>query len=127
MLMAIIEFEMNPGVEQEFTSLIGGLNTQIETIDGYISSDPASSLNHAGMMYEVSYWRDAQALAKWASDPLHQQAMRAGNERLLKWYRIRVGEVQRDWLPGTTMEWSKPTHTTKYLHRTRMLASPEDP
>ena len=101
MLMAIIEFEMNPGVEQEFTSLIGGLYTQIETIDGYISSDPASSLNHAGMMYEVSYWRDAQALAKWASDPLHQQAMRAGNERLLKWYRIRVGEVQRDWSMGT--------------------------
>ncbi len=100
MLMAIIEFEMNSGTQDEFGSLIEGLSTQVATIDGYISSDPAKSLNHDGMMYEISYWRDAQALAAWAADPLHKDAMQAGNERLLKWYRIRVGEVSRDWQMG---------------------------
>lgn len=101
MLMAIIEFEMNAGAEEEFGGLIGGLNTQLASIDGFISADPAASLNHAGLMYEVSYWRDAQALAVWARDPLHQQAMQAGRERLLKWYRIRVAEVTRDWSAGS--------------------------
>jgi heme-degrading monooxygenase HmoA len=100
MLMAIIEYEMNAGVEEEFGGLIAGLNAQLETIDGFISADPASSLNHAGLMYEISYWRDADALAVWAADPLHQQAMQAGRERLLKWYRIRVAEVDRDWSVG---------------------------
>jgi heme-degrading monooxygenase HmoA len=100
MLMAIIEFEMNAGTQEEFGSLIAGLATQIETIDGYISSDPAASLNHDGVMYEISYWRDTDALAAWAADPLHKDAMKAGNERLLKWYRIRVGEVDRDWSMG---------------------------
>jgi heme-degrading monooxygenase HmoA len=100
MLMAIIEFEMNAGVEEEFGGLISGLTAQLETIDGFISADPASSLNHDGLLYEVSYWRDAEALAAWARDPLHQQAMQAGRERLLKWYRIRVAEVTRDWSAG---------------------------
>ena len=100
MLMAIIEFEMNPGTEEEFGGLITGLDAQIKTVDGFISSDPASSLNHAGLMYEVSYWRDAAALAAWTADPLHREAMQAGKDRLLKWYRIRVAEVTRDWSVG---------------------------
>lgn len=100
MLMAIIEFEMNEGMQDEVVGLISGLSTQIETIDGYISSDPAASLNHEGLMYEISYWRDADALASWAADPLHKDTMKAGKERLLKWYRIRVGEVDRDWSMG---------------------------
>lgn len=100
MLVGIIEFEMNPGAEDEFGGLIGGLMGQLETIDGYLGSDPARSINHDGLMYEISYWRDADALAQWARDPLHQQAMHAGRERLLKWYRIRVAEVTRDWSQG---------------------------
>ena len=66
MLVAIIEFEMNPGTQEEFSGLIGGLQSQVETIDGFISADPAASLNNDGMMYEISYWRDAEALAAWA-------------------------------------------------------------
>jgi heme-degrading monooxygenase HmoA len=100
MLMAIIEYETNPGTDDEFTSLLGGLDAQLDTIDGFISADAATSIKHSGMLYEVSYWRDAEALATWARDPVHGIAIRAGRERLLKWYRIRVGEVTRDWSVG---------------------------
>ena len=100
MLMAIIEYETNPGTDDEFTSLLGGLDAQLDTIDGFISADAATSIKHSGMLYEVSYWRDAEALATWARDPVHGIATRAGRERLLKWYRIRVGEVTRDWSVG---------------------------
>jgi heme-degrading monooxygenase HmoA len=100
MLMAIIEYEMNPGTEEEFGSLLGGLDRQLETIEGFISADAATSLKHIGMTYEVSYWRDADALVTWARDPVHGVAIQAGRDRLLKWYRIRVGEVTRDWTMG---------------------------
>ena len=100
MLMAIIEYETNPGTEEEFTSLLGKLDAQLETIDGFISADASTSLKHDGMLYEVSYWRDADALAAWARDPVHGVAMQAGRDRLLKWYRIRIGEVTRDWSVG---------------------------
>ncbi len=101
MLMAIIEFEINTGAEGEIGRLMDGLMAQIEKIDGYISSDPASSLKHEGLMYEVSYWRDAEALAAWARDPLHLEAMQAGRDGLFKWYRIRIAEVTRDWSAGS--------------------------
>ena len=100
MLVAIIEYETNPGTEEEFTGLLGGLDAQIKKIDGFISADAATSIKHSGMLYEVSYWRDADALASWAKDPVHGVAIKAGRERLLKWYRIRVGEVTRDWSVG---------------------------
>lgn len=100
MLMAIIEYAMNPGVDEEFTSVISALQPELEQIDGFISADPASSLKHEGLFYEVSYWRDEAALAAWASNHAHLDAKQRGHERLLKWYRIRVGEVQRDWSHG---------------------------
>jgi heme-degrading monooxygenase HmoA len=51
-------------------------------------------------MYEISYWRDAEALAVWSANALHQDAKRRGRDHMLKWYRIRVGEVTRDWSVG---------------------------
>jgi len=101
MLMAIIEFEMNPGVDDEFTGVIAALQPELDSIDGFISADPAQSLRHDGLMYEISYWRDEQALAAWSANHAHLDAKRRGKESLLKWYRIRVGEVQRDWSYGT--------------------------
>ena len=81
MLMAIIEYETNPGTDDEFTSLLGDLDAQLETIEGFISADAATSIKHSGMLYEVSYWRDAEALATWARDPVHGVAIQAGRER----------------------------------------------
>jgi len=99
-LVAIIEYELNPDSEEAFTGAITSLLPEIEKIDGFISADPAQSMNHAGLLYEISYWRDAQALAAWSENALHRQAKQLGRERLLKWYRIRVGEVDRDWSAG---------------------------
>lgn len=100
MLVAIIEFELNPGAEDETMSLMGALEPELETIDGFIAADTAQSVKHGGMLYELSYWRDADALSAWAANALHGDAMKRGRERLLKWYRIRVAEVARDWSVG---------------------------
>ncbi len=100
MLMAIIEYEVNDGVDAEFRSTLGGLLPRVATIDGFLGAYPASSLTQPGRLYEISYWRDATALAAWSNDALHRQAKAEGRARLLKWYRIRVGEVARDWSFG---------------------------
>lgn len=104
MLMAIIEYELNTGFDAEFTGLIGGLLPRLDEIDGFIGAYPASSLNHAGRLYEISYWRDAPALARWSAHPDHLRAKAEGRDRLLKWYRIRVAEVTRDWQFGVVPE-----------------------
>jgi heme-degrading monooxygenase HmoA len=100
MLMAIIEFELNEGAEVEFRDLIDKLQPKLNAIDGFIGAYPSASLTHEGRMYEISYWRDAAALARWTADPDHGHAMKRGRESLLKWYRIRVGEIDRDWTVG---------------------------
>lgn len=101
MLMAIIEFELNPDIDEEFMGVIVGLQSEIAGIDGFISADASQSLKHAGLMYEVSYWRDEAALARWSENAQHLDAKKAGHDRLLKWYRIRVADVNRDWSHGT--------------------------
>lgn len=97
MLMAIIEFELHEGVEADFESVAEGLAPHLESIDGFLGADPASSIGHAGRRYEISYWRDPQALATWSDHAEHGVAKRLGHDRFLKWYRIRVGTVERDW------------------------------
>ncbi|MSR14787.1 MAG: hypothetical protein EXR86_09555 [Gammaproteobacteria bacterium] len=104
MLMAIIEFELNDGADVEFRQLIEQLLPKLATIDGYLGASPAASLSHQGRMYEISYWRDATALARWTADPDHGHAMKRGRDSLLKWYRICVGEVARDWSVGPIPE-----------------------
>ncbi len=98
--MAIIEFELQPGVEEEFEGWVATLTPDLETIEGFLGADPAKSLGHEGQLYEISYWNDATALERWSEHLRHGEAKAAGRDRLLKWYRIRVGEVERDWSVG---------------------------
>ena len=100
MQMAIIEFELNEGAAEEFQQLADKLLPRLSAIEGFIGAYPAASLSHNGRQYEISYWRDADALARWARDPDHCVVMKRGKECLLKWYRIRVGDISRDWSVG---------------------------
>lgn len=100
MLMAIIEYELNAGVAGEFREILDRLLPRLALIDGFLGAYPSASLTHPGRQYEISYWRDAAALARWAQDPDHLHAMQRGRESVLRWYRIRVGEVTRDWSRG---------------------------
>ncbi|MGD9604280.1 MAG: antibiotic biosynthesis monooxygenase [Gammaproteobacteria bacterium] len=104
MLVAIIEYELNPGADTEFETHLAALLPRLSTIDGFLRAEPARSLGRPARLYEISYWRDAAALARWAADPAHARAMAAGRERLLAWYRIQVAEVVRDWSVGALPE-----------------------
>lgn len=97
MLVAIIEYELNAGATAEFEAEIARLLPRLSTIEGFLGADPAASLATPGRCYEISYWRDAAALARWAHDVEHERTKARARETLLKWYRIRVAEVTRDW------------------------------
>ena len=101
MLMAIIEYELNPGHDSEYLGLIEMLAPHLEQIDGFLSADAATSLQREGRQYEISYWRDAEALTAWSNESHHQKAKAVGREKILKWYRITIGAVERDWEVGT--------------------------
>ena len=96
MLMAIIEYALNPGAEDEFQALVGTLAPKLGEIDGFLGADAAGSLLTPGYLYEISWWRDDDALAVWSRDPEHLHAKLRGRETLLKWYRVRVGAVARE-------------------------------
>ncbi len=100
MLIAIIEYELNPGVQAEFEAEIGRLMPRLHAIDGFLQADAAASLGTPGRFYEISYWTDAASLERWAKDPAHLRAKVRGREALLRWYRIRIAEISRDWQVG---------------------------
>ena len=101
MLMAIIEYELNPGAESEFEALIGALSPKLGEIDGFLGAEAAASLQTPGSMYEISWWRDEEALAIWSRHPDHLHAKLRGRQALLKWYRVRVGPMARERQFGT--------------------------
>ena len=96
MLMAIIEYALNTGAEDEFQALVGTLAPKLGEIDGFLGADAAGILLTPGYLYEISWWRDEDALAVWSRDPEHLHAKLRGRETLLKWYRVRVGAVARE-------------------------------
>jgi heme-degrading monooxygenase HmoA len=100
MLVAIIEYALNDDVETEFHALLGTLLPAVGAVDGFLGADAAASIGRAGCLYEISYWRDHAALASWARHPEHALAKARGRQRLLKWYRIRVAAIERDWAFG---------------------------
>jgi len=50
-----------------------------------------------GKLLSLSFWRDEAAISAWRNLELHRSAQRAGRDHLFRDYRLRVGEVIRDY------------------------------
>jgi heme-degrading monooxygenase HmoA len=102
MIAVIFEVEMKPGKDQAYFDLAGSLRPELEKIDGFISVERFQSTTNAGKYVSLSFWRDAEAIARWRRHTDHQLAQTQGKSSIFADFRIRVAEVLRDYTLADT-------------------------
>jgi len=91
--MVAVLFEVYPkseAAEGEYLDTAAQLRPLLEKIDGFISVERFRSVNPAGKILSLSFWRDEPAVTRWREVYEHQKAQAKGRAQLFANYRIRV-------------------------------------
>jgi len=100
MLAAIIEYALRPGADAEFGSALNRMVERVQGFDGYLGELPCRATSNESHRITISYWRDADALEAWRTDPEHRRIQEQGQSTWPAWYRIRVFEQLREYGVG---------------------------
>jgi heme-degrading monooxygenase HmoA len=73
------------------------LRPELDRIDGFISIERFESLSMPGKILSLSFWRDEKAVCQWRNVEMHRQAQIKGRNGIFADYRLRIGEVIRDY------------------------------
>lgn len=97
--MIAVIFEVVPaeGRKDEYLDLAAQLKPELEKIDGFISVERFQSLTHPEKIVSLSFFRDEEAVATWRRHEGHRLAQAAGRGGVFADYRLRIGEVLRDY------------------------------
>ena len=97
--MIAVIFEVLPymGERHTYLDLAGELRAELEKMDGFISIERFESLTIRGKVLSLSFWRDEEAVRKWRNNARHRQSQAAGRGGIFAEYRLRIGEVLRDY------------------------------
>ncbi len=85
------------GHKQAYLDLASALKSEVEQQDGLLSIERFESLSQPGKLLSLSFWRDETALQAWRTHAGHKAAQQQGREQLFSQYRIRVGQIIRDY------------------------------
>ena len=97
--MIAVIFEVWPADGQRETYLdhAARLRPELEKIEGFVSVERFQSLADPSKMLSLSFWRDAEAVARWRNHVGHRATQMAGRSGVFKDYRLRVAGVIRDY------------------------------
>lgn len=97
MMLVIVEFVLNPGLENEFEAALGEMQARVKRYDGFLGEEPCRSLNDESKYVTLFRFRDRDTLEAWRLDEEHQRVQQLGRERIFAWYRICVADVEREY------------------------------
>ncbi len=112
--MIAVIFEVVPVEDrsQAYMDLAGQLLPLLKKVDGFISVERYESLTQPGKILSLSFWRDEHAIAEWRATEHHRQAQTAGRHNIFSDYRLRIGDVIRDY--GMTDRQAAPEDSRKF-------------
>ncbi len=97
MLVVTVEFALREGTEREFQLALEAMQARVRGFDGFLGEEHCQSLSDPTHQVTLFYWRDAESMAAWRSDPEHVRIRQRGREEFFRWYRIRVSRVEREY------------------------------
>jgi heme-degrading monooxygenase HmoA len=97
MIAVMFEAEVEPEQQAEYLRIAAGLRPLLDDIDGFISVERFQSLSTPGKLLSLSFWRDEEALQTWRNLEPHRAAQLLGRSEIFADYRLRIGEVDRDY------------------------------
>jgi heme-degrading monooxygenase HmoA len=95
--MIAVIFEAQPHAHQlgAYLDAAARLRPLLEQFDGFVSVERFESLSTPGKILSLSWWRDAESVARWRNVEAHRRVQRAGRESIFADYRLHVAEVVR--------------------------------
>jgi heme-degrading monooxygenase HmoA len=97
MYVVIFELEPKRGKAQDYLDIAASLKPELEKIDGFLSIERFQSLANDGKLLSLSFWRDAEAVARWREHEPHRRAQARGRAEIFGDYRLSVAEVVRQY------------------------------
>ncbi len=97
--MIAVIFEAIPNINklEDYLSMAEVLKPELQKIEGFISIERFQSLTYPTKVLSLSFWENEKSVLEWRNFEQHQVAQRIGKETIFKSYRIRVGEIDRDY------------------------------
>jgi heme-degrading monooxygenase HmoA len=97
--MIVVIFEIIPKVERktEYLAIAAYLRKQLTDTSGFISIEPFQSLTDHNKQLSLSFWKDEASVKQWQNLEDHRYAQSEGRDSLFSDYRIRVGNIIRDY------------------------------
>ncbi len=97
--MICVIFEVTPTTEgkSEYFKIANELKARLSEMDGFISIERFQSLSNPETFLSLSFWENETAIKQWKENLEHQTAQEKGKKELFLHYRIRVGQVMRDY------------------------------
>ena len=97
MIAVIFEAWPAEGTGTRYFDIAAGLRDELAAIEGFVSVERFESLATPGKFLSLSFWRDEASVAAWRQRAAHRQAQAEGRASVLADYRLRVGQVLRDY------------------------------
>ena len=97
--MIAVIFEVFPTAsgKQEYLEIAEELKQHLSNIEGFISIERFQSLVNPDKILSLSFWETEESVANWRNLEAHRIAQSKGREKLFENYRIRVGNIVRDY------------------------------
>ncbi|QUI61455.1 antibiotic biosynthesis monooxygenase [Pseudoalteromonas sp. A22] len=97
--MLTVIFEVTPKEQGKaiYFEMAQALKSTLNEVDGFISIERFQSLSNQDRFLSLSFWQNETALMQWKEHFEHQIAQKKGKEELFSHFRIRVGNVIRDY------------------------------
>ena len=97
--MIAVIFEVFPKEEnkQEYLDIAAKLKPMLANFDGFISIERFASLQDTNKILSLSFWKDEESIEKWRNDIMHRKGQASGLQHIFSNYRIRVGNIVRDY------------------------------
>ncbi len=100
MIGLFFEVMPRPGHEQAYFDIAAGLRPELDKNPGLMFIDRFKSLTQPRIVLSHSHWRDEASLAGWRTHAKHHVAQLAGRQQHFEDYRLRIGQLVCEWLPG---------------------------
>lgn len=97
--MIAVIFETFPKAEnrQEYLDIATKLKPMLANIEGFISIERFASLQNENKILSLSFWENEEAIEKWRNIEQHRKGQAEGINHIFADYRIRVGQIIRDY------------------------------
>ncbi len=103
MLSLIFDVLPMPGQEATYFDTATRLRPALDASGGMLFLDRSRSAARPGWFLSHQYWRDETSMTRWRTNAAHHRAQACGRVDILADYRLCVGQVIAEAMPGESV------------------------